>query len=480
MPGKFEAPRNTGNRNPRRRRRRRRSRFQPKLLLAVALMLAVVVLALAMCGRKNADRPESETESGQAETTQAMPTVVSTATIASQGDLLMHMYLFTSNPKYPAAAYIEDGVYNFDSIFQYVDAYVSGADYAVINLETTFGGDDYPYQGNPAFNCPDALADSLVSAGYDMLLTANNHCADTTLSGIRRTLEVSRGRGLTTLGTQMDNDEPKYEVVDVNGIRIGMVCYTYATSASAEGYPSLNYNFSVDEVGIVNYFTENNLDSFYLEMEGLVADMKADGAEATVLYIHWGEEYALTENAVQRTIAQKMCDLGIDVIVGGHPHVVQPMDLLTSATDPDHKTVCLYSMGNAVSNQRREEMNLNTGHTEDGVIFSVTFEKYSDGTVAVADTDILPTWVNKFTNSDGKVEYNILPLDSDKLSQWQGLYGLTDAVYAETQNSYDRTMSIVGTGLTKCQDYLQQTRDAKLGIVSGQTDETETSAPAAE
>lgn len=467
MAGKFEAPRSGGNRNQRRPRRRRR-RFQPLFLVPVIILLIVVALILTMCGRKDADDPGGKTQSnrpgqtteGTAEATEPLPAVVATATVASQGDLLMHSYLFSSNPKYPAAAYIEDGVYNFDSIFQYVQPYVSGADYAVINLETTFGGSSIGYSGNPLFNCPDALADSVSRAGYDMLLTANNHCHDTGASGIKRTLEQIRGRNLATLGTQLDDGEKKYAVVDVNGIRIGMLCYTYAGGLESDGSPNLNLRAEtvVKEPGIVNTFTNDHLDEFYSQVQAHLANMEAEGAEAVIMYIHWGVEYDLTENATQRAMAQKLCDLGVDVIIGGHPHVVEPMDLLTSTTDPEHKTVCIYSLGNAVSNQRKEEMQKScpTGHTEDGALFTVTFEKYSDGTVHVSDADVLPTWVNKFTNGDGKVEYNILPLDQETKDQWKTLYNLSDTQYAETQSSYSRTMDIVNTGLTKCRDYLEQ------------------------
>jgi len=437
-------------------------------LVAAAVLLIAVVLVLTMCGKKE-KTPAPELEPGQttAETqqTEPAPTVTASATVASMGDLLMHSYLFTDNPKYPSANCIEKGVYNFDSVFRYVDSYISKADYGVVNLETTFGGDGTPYSGNPLFNCPDALADSVAKAGFDMMLTANNHCVDTGAAGVKRTVEQVRSRNLATLGTQLDDTEKKYAVVDVNGIRLGMLCYTYAGGMESDGSPNFNLNAAtvLREPGLVNYFTANKLDQFYSEVQTHLDNMRAEGAEATILFIHWGTEYTLsageytmTEDATQRTIAQKMCDLGVDVIVGGHPHVVEPMDLLTSNTDPDHKTVCIYSLGNAVSNQRREEMNMKTGHTEDGVIFSVTFEKYSDGTVAVASADVMPTWVNKFTNSSGKVEYNILPLDPKTKDQWKGLYQLSDAQYAETQSSYDRTMDIVNAGLTKCQAYLGQ------------------------
>ena len=102
----------------------------------------------------------------------------------------------------------------------------------------------------------------------------------------------------------------------------------------------------------MNYFLNNDPGKLYTASEQILEQMKADGAEATMMFIHWGVEYNIKENSLQDTMAQKLCDLGFDVIVGGHPHVVQPVDLLTSTVDPDHKTVVIYSLGNAVSNQR--------------------------------------------------------------------------------------------------------------------------------
>jgi len=175
-----------------------------------------------------------------------------------------------------------------------------------------------------------------------------------------------------------------------------------------------------------------------------------------MLFIHWGTEYEIVENETQRKIAQKMCDLGFDVIIGGHPHVVQPMALLESGVDPEHKTVCIYSLGNAVSNQRRDLMRLKTGHTEDGVLFTVTFEKTSDGAVRVADCNVLPTWVHLYENSDEKKEYNILPIDREDQQQWKELYGISDEVCTELQKSWDRTMDIVGEGLQQCRAYVSE------------------------
>ena len=377
-------------------------------------------------------------------------TVIATATISSQGDLLMHKPVFDTCRQ-------GDGTYNYESIFRYVKDTVSSYDYALANLETTFGGDDFTYQGNPAFNCPDGLVDSVVEAGYDMLLTANNHCGDTMAAGVKRTLEQIREMGLTAIGTQLNDEEPKYAIVDVNGIKVGMVCYSWAYSYNGSAV-SMNGLTPIKANGTINFFMNNNLPAFYEEVKQIMADMKAAGAEATMMQIHWGLEYQLEENATQNKIAQNLCDIGFDVIVGGHPHVVQPMELLESTVDPEHKTVCIYSVGNAVSNQRAGYISLAPGaYTEDGVLFEVTFEKYSDGKVYVAGTDVIPTWVNMHTTG-GVKEYNILPLEDDTRESWRETFNLNDNTMGFAQKSYDRTMGIVGEGLEACQNYLAQAK----------------------
>ena len=233
-----------------------------------------------------------------------------------------------------------------------------------------------------------------------------------------------------------------------------MVCYTYADNVTSDGRPSLNFKDYVEDVGIVNFFMENDLPRFYTEMENHLAAMEAEGVDVTILFIHWGKEYFTTENGTQNAIAQKMCDLGIDVIIGGHPHVLQPVELLESTTDPNHRTVCAYSLGNAVSNQmKNEDEAFVSGHSEDGAQFSVTFEKYSDGTVRLSSASLLPTWVNRNENS-GKRQYDIIPLDKEREAEWATLYGLTEAQLTWAKESYDRTMAIMGPGLEEVNTYL--------------------------
>lgn len=439
------------------------------LLIIIALLAAADITVISLCfktpgGTKPEKKPSTSQSAPTVEDTEApteaAPELLSTATVLSTGDILMHMDVINSGKQ-------EDGSYNYDSIFRYVKSYTQAADFSVANLETTLCGTDngYGYSGNPRFNCPDAIVDSLKDAGFDLLLTANNHAADTDLVGYKRTLNTVRDKGLDTLGTYLSADERKWTIEEVNGIKIGMVCYTYSEGFSQKGYPVLNYH-EVAENGILNYFTYDKLPEFYTQLQGYLDEMKAAGAEATMVYLHWGDEYKWKTgegpNANQTAMAQKLCDLGVDVIVGGHPHVVQPVDLLTSSTDSEHKTIVLYSMGNAVSNQRKEEMQKSdpTGHTEDGVLFCVTFSKYSDGSVYVDSTELIPTWVNMHSNS-GTKEYNILPLEESTASQWQAQFGLTDNQLASAKASFDRTEALVLTGMEKAQTYFAQQKQLR-------------------
>lgn len=396
--------------------------------------------------------------------TDAAVTKVGTATVSSVGDMLMHLSVIN-------AGYDETtNTYDLNHIFSYISDYTTSADLMVGNLETTLAGLDngYQYSGYPSFNCPDSVIDAMKSAGFDLVLTANNHSYDTRSVGFKRTLEVIKDRKLSYLGTKLDAEEKDYVIVDCNGIQIGLMCYTYETTAGDSDIIALNgSSLTREDSKLVNAFSYDNLDKFYTEVEQNLSEMEENGAEAVMFYIHWGEEYQLKANASQKTIAQKLCDLGVDVIVGGHPHVVQPVELLTSTEDENQKTVCLYSMGNAVSNQRLGNLSsVKTAHTEDGVMIQVTFAEYSDGTVIVETADVLPFWVWMHYDEDWNKRYQMMPLD-DQIEDWKNQFGVDDDVLKKLQDSYDRTMDIVGEGIAEAQTYYtanQQAVEAALGV----------------
>lgn len=349
--------------------------------------------------------------------------------------------------------------YKFDGFFKYLKAYASRADFAVANLETTFAGieNGREYSDYPRFNAPDSLADALKNAGFDMLLTANNHSNDTGKHGMRRTLQVLQERGLLNLGTTASAGDSQYRVLNVNGIRVGMICYTYGKINGETGRKSVNgLPVHKDLTDQINIFDYSKLDSFYEEMAANITAMKENGADIIILFIHWGNEYKLKQNGYQSAIAQKMCDLGVDVIAGSHPHVVQPVELLTSTEDPSHRTLCVYSLGNIISNQRREFMRLDTGHTEDGLIFYFTLVKYSNGQVFLDSAEFIPTWVNRHYVG-GVRTFDILPLDP-AITDWKAAYDLDNAALKRAQASYERTTAIISKGVENIKAGLEEVK----------------------
>ena len=449
------------------RRRQRKNNSRPVLILIAALVIVLAVLMGVAVYLGNGNQPESPTEPTIFTTTTAPSTQPTTsvppttteapvvkeasATFSAVGDMLMHM------PVVNTGLNGGNGEYNFDSIFRYFADYVQSADFAAGNLETTLAGLDngYPYSGYPQFNCPDEIIDGMKTAGFDMVLTANNHSYDTRTVGLRRTVQTILDRNLQVLGTKPTPETPNFVIVERNGIEVALSCYTYEDIGSPNEKGPNGHLMTAEDAPLINTFNYANLGLFYAEIESNLQQMEEAGADAYILFLHWGYEYHTVQNSTQSAMAQALCDLGVDVIIGGHPHVVQPVELLTSTKDETQKTVCLYSMGNAVSNQRLGNLsNVSTAHTEDGVMFSVTFSRYSDGTVILERAEILPTWVKLGTNQhSGRWEYNILPLDKE-IEDWKTQFGLTDTHLSNAEASYERTMAIVGEGLTEVNTYL--------------------------
>ncbi len=425
----------------RKRTRRQKAILRRNIILTVLvciLISAIVLVSLAVTAIVRAiipdEAPESVSSSTKVEQQLKPEEKPATATILSTGDIMVHSTQLDG-------AHTSDGGYDFSAFFKNIKSYVEKADLAIANLEVTFGGNDgRKYSGYPGFNTPDVLADNLKNAGFDLLLTANNHCYDTGASGFKRTLEILKDRKLDYNGTRGSESEPNYLVKNVNGIKVGMISYTYETKPTADGRKTVNgIAVSSECTNLINSFKYEAINEFYGRAKQAITDMKSKGAEFIVFYMHWGEEYQLKENTHQKSIAQELCNMGVNLIIGGHPHVIQPVSLLHSE-DSENTAVCLYSMGNAVSNQRKELMDsCPTGHTEDGMLFSYTLEKTKNGKVSLKSIDIIPTWVERYRGGSG-FQYTIHPLVGDNTEK--------------SRSSYERTKAIVGSGLTECQKHL--------------------------
>lgn len=429
-------------------------------VLSVILAVAMVFLTVAVVGFvKNTFLSNSaiiENSSivsidDEYENTDSKPTkdpnaVVAQATVVNTGDIILHSTVLDG-------AKLDNNEYDFSAFFLEADDYFKDADMATANLEVTLGGTESgAFSGYPAFNAPDSLLDVIKSSGLNFLTTANNHCYDTGIFGLKRTVQQLKLKGIDFIGTKETTNDPTYVIKDVNGIKIGITTFTYENSAP-EGQKSINGNIVKPEANeLINSFSYDRIDTFYAQAQSVVNDMENAGAEAVVFYMHWGEEYQLSANTWQKSIAQKLSNMGVDVIVGGHPHVIQPIELIHSE-DSENTTVCIYSMGNAISNQRQELMDsCPTGHTEDGMLFYYSFTKYGDGTVKLTGVDIIPTWVLKYRgDTAGGWQYTMYPLESADMAND---YGFDATVINKAKKSFERTKAIVARGLTECQKHL--------------------------
>ena len=368
-------------------------------------------------GRGTAEPPE----------TTPPPVTFTDATILSAGDIIAHL----AQIKYAAA--VGGGTHDFSNSFKYVKDMITAADYAVANFETTLAGPDVEYTGYPRFNAPDSLLDAIKGAGFDMMLFANNHCYDTNLSGFIRTQEQFTAHNLEYIGAKKNVGDDAYKIIEVNGIKIGMLNYADDLSNGTGTTKTINGRaIKSGEEAYMNLYNAANASAMYDEIESIISKMKADGVDLIIAYMHWGYEYNIKHNTFQSNVAQALCDRGVDVIIGGHPHVVQDADVLTSA-DGQRKTLCFYSLGNFVSNQNRRSLGedaTNSKYTEGGLIVTISVRKYSTGEVVITKAEQIPTFVHTYTAKNGFYAHEILPL-ADAVAN-PSAYGLGNSSYGES------------------------------------------------
>lgn len=245
--------------------------------------------------------------------------------------------------------------YDYSDCFTLIAPDVTEADYAVCNLEVPLGGGP-TYSGYPCFSAPDVYAQALKDAGFDMFLTANNHCLDRGDKGARNTLKALDRLGVDHVGTYADSLERRRLVPfikDINGIKVGFLAYTYGTNG-IEPKDGM-------EVSLIDR----------RRMAEEIAATRAAGAEILVVAMHWGVEYVLLPGKPVRDMAQFLVDQGVDVVLGGHPHVIQPMQVVHNDKE-DKDVLVIYSLGNLISNMK-------TADTRGGALVKARIERGIDG-----------------------------------------------------------------------------------------------------
>ena len=243
------------------------------------------------------------------------------------GDNLIHGLIYYSGDQ-------GDGSYSFDRMYERVSDEISSADIAYLNQETICGGTQLGLQSYPTFNSPYEILDSVAAAGFDWISTSSNHSMDVGEEGILSQLShLEELPQLIQTGTNESADEAKeYKVIEKNGVKIGLLSYTYGLNGFA---------LPDGKEYLVNLIDEDRIRE----------DMKALNqiSDVQVVSMHWGVEYQFEENEEQRALAQLLSDEGADVIIGTHPHVLQPMEVLKG--EEGNETLVMYSLGNFVSAQ---------------------------------------------------------------------------------------------------------------------------------
>jgi poly-gamma-glutamate capsule biosynthesis protein CapA/YwtB (metallophosphatase superfamily) len=378
-------------------------RFRKRFYLIItSLVILVAICAFLLVKLMGEDNPPTAQEKPE-------PIEIS---ITCAGDIVLH------DPNIKSAYDAATDTYNFDEPFAYIKPYIESADLALCTIETTFPGK--PYTGYPMFRGPDALATSLKSAGFDMIMTSSNHAYDSGMTGITKTVEVLRANDLIAAGTRLSPEEPRYAMSKVKGVKIAMIAYTYETGSGSDSITYLNANPLTDEAAaLVNSFNYGKMVEDVAEMKSIADEARTAGADIILMYFHWGEEYQLTPNGYQTDLAQQVAEqVDADIIFASHPHVPQTASVITvtkeaaDGTMTEKKVPVFYALGNFLSNQRRELIPSGGRYVEEGYLAQTKVTYDPDKKVIQSiDTTTLPYWVDKYT-ADGKIKYAIVPLDA--------------------------------------------------------------------
>ncbi|MGH4140534.1 CapA family protein [Clostridium sp.] len=356
------------------------------------------------------------------------------ANIVAVGDIIIH------EDQLKAQLDEATGEYNFYNNFKYVKSHIISGDIALANLETTLAGENQKYTGYPSFNSPSSIADAMVDSGFDILSIVNNHTIDRGSAGVFSTMSELQKRNIKEIGARESVDKKPYLIQEVKGIKMGFISYSYETPRKGERKTLNAIEIPSDVVNLLNTFSYEHIDEDLNKIKTQIDEMKSQGAQAIIFFIHWGNEYERVPNVHQKSIARSLCDYGVDVILGSHPHVVQPMEFITSEKT-GKRSLVVYSMGNFISNQQYERTN--NRYTEDGVIVNIEIKKSKlSNDITISEVSYIPTWVHRYTDNN-KFVYEVLPL-TDALAS-KGKYNLNESGSVwRAENSEKSTRMLMG------------------------------------
>lgn len=335
-----------------------------------------------------------------------------TAKLCFVGDLMCHSTQFNY-------AKVTADSFDFTGVFKEIKKYLTEPDLTVGNLETVIAGKDEGYSGYPYFNAPDDFIFALRDAGFNLLITANNHALDKGYDGVKRTIEIINQNKIHRTGTFISQeDRDSIRIFMINSIKIAVLAYT-------ENINGLSIPKGKDY--IINVIDE----------ERIKADIKKarmKNTDVVLVHLHYGTEYQREPTDYQKEIVEKIISLGADIIIGGHPHVIQPFDYFKTSNAKLDRGFVAYSLGNFISNQRWR-------YSDAGVILNIQISKnkYTDS-VYINEVSYLPTWVFKGNTEKGR-EYIILPSSINEKDS--SFYYVTKNDLRLIKEAFDDTKEII-------------------------------------
>ena len=338
------------------------------------------------------------------------------------GDIMAHMaQIQYSNNK-------GGGEYDFSDQFTYLKDFVKDSDIAIGNYETTTNP-DLPIAGFPRFNAPAAYLRDLKDTGFDIVSTANNHSMDTELDGVFSTMEAAKEAGLDYVGSFKDKSD-KILFKEVNGIKVGFLAYTYGCNGRE------NLIVPREEVENLGYLSDED------QIKKDIGRAKAQGADFVVVYPHWGIEYQSMPNEAQISLGRKMVDWGADLVIGNHPHVVEPVEIYQA--EDGREGLIAYALGNFISYQNYE--NNKDIRVEHSLALEIDLEKdLTSGKKKIADVTFHPIWVGTYYNDYGISIKNHLTEDFLEGGKFYDL--VNENQRARIQQAHDMTLEIANTGV---------------------------------
>lgn len=341
------------------------------------------------------------------------------------GDLMCHSVQY----KYAKT----DSGYDFSENFEVIKPFLTNADFTIGNLETVLAGEKVGFSGYPLFNSPDEYLIAIKDAGFDLLVTSNNHSLDKGKKGLLRTIEQIKESGIYHTGTfssQLERDS--VIIYEMKGLRFALLAYSYGTN----GMPIPKGE---------NYLI-NLIDTTLIKND--IQKAKSLSPDLVLVYFHFGEEYKTKPSLYQKEIVSKTISYGADIIIGSHPHVPQPIEFFNTKGGNLDSGFVAYSLGNFISNQRWR-------YSDGGPILNFSIAKnHIDKSIHLHEIVVIPTWVFKGKRNEN-LDYVILPSDSVVN---QSLYPfMTDNDWSAYTQSYYDILEIMSSKTNKVKFYTPST-----------------------